>query len=390
VYINSDQEAAQGGAISGGAADSSFSIDSSVFVNNSAIRQAGAIVVSDGHVQITNSVFQRNTAPTGGALQLGNQDGSSYIRNVSFIENSAPITGGAVQLDTAVQCVMQDSEFTANEAQSGAAVFVDVDSNVTLQSCTFSGNGGTSTLSGGAIAADRQQQLTVSNCTFESSTALTGGCIHNDLGPVSMVNSRFKSCSAVADGGALWSSYSAIVSSTTFTANTARFGAGVYLVDAQAQVQFTNTVFDSNSASKAGAAVFQYSYDTPLLLPAADTVYRNNVAKCCHSNGFGSSKAWLRDANSSCVDFDTGAERQCCVSGEYISADKQCTHCTNSFDCKAVGTSLTTLSMPYGFWRESLTQLTVRECWNKQACIGGAAFNSTNDYCVEGYKGPCE
>jgi hypothetical protein len=65
-----------------------------------------------------------------------------------------------------------------------------------------------------------------------------------------------------------------------------------------------------------------------------------------------------------------------------------------------------TLSLPRGHWRENMTQIYTRTCWNENACVGGIAAMSSSDlmgattpasilaasnsYCARGYTGPCK
>eukprot|EP00953_Heterococcus_sp_UTEX-ZZ885_P032397 16931-Heterococcus_DN1.PRE.1 len=57
-----------------------------------------------------------------------------------------------------------------------------------------------------------------------------------------------------------------------------------------------------------------------------------------------------------CGTIDSGADRQCCVSGEYADSDTA---------------AMTVLP---GYWRESVSQNYTHECWNSAACKRGIAL----------------
>jgi hypothetical protein len=62
--------------------------------------------------------------------------------------------------------------------------------------------------------------------------------------------------------------------------------------------------------------------------------------------------------------------------------------------------------LPKGHWRENMTQIYTRTCWNEKACVGGIANITNSDligvttpasiladsdsYCARGYTGPCK
>ena len=51
------------------------------------------------------------------------------------------------------------------------------------------------------------------------------------------------------------------------------------------------------------------------------------------------------------------------------------------------GITLETIILNVGYYRISNTSTDVRECYQKEACIGGYVVGG---YCAAGYQGPCE
>eukprot|EP00953_Heterococcus_sp_UTEX-ZZ885_P000569 828-Heterococcus_DN1.PRE.6 len=69
--------------------------------------------------------------------------------------------------------------------------------------------------------------------------------------------------------------------------------------------------------------------------------------------------------------------RQCCGAGQFVDAEARTTHACAVCDpttmaCSDGGQTVATIPLLQGFWRESLQISTIRRCWNKDACIGGA------------------
>ena len=59
-------------------------------------------------------------------------------------------------------------------------------------------------------------------------------------------------------------------------------------------------------------------------------------------------------------------------------------------DCTRPGATLTSLPIKPGYWRSDRESVTVHECLHFDACQGATTILSSEDYCADGYKGPCE
>ena len=59
-------------------------------------------------------------------------------------------------------------------------------------------------------------------------------------------------------------------------------------------------------------------------------------------------------------------------------------------DCEDPGATLATLPIREGYWRSSNESLEIHSCLHSDACTGAARVSSSDDYCQEGYTGPCE
>jgi hypothetical protein len=156
-----------------------------------------------------------------------------------------------------------------------------------------------------------------------------------------------------------------------------------------------SSTITNNSAQLSAGGISQQSGYAILPVLQQGTVVQNNRAGCCYAAGYGIHASTINDATcnstSTCADIDRGTDRQCCVIGGYFNAT-DCIRCPDGFACTVVGLTVTTLPVMPGYWRESITQITTRECWNEKACSGGVAnvSNATDSYCAAGYKGPCK
>lgn len=87
-----------------------------------------------------------------------------------------------------------------------------------------------------------------------------------------------------------------------------------------------------------------------------------------------------------------------CPAFEYFdpNGENKCEQCASisgaeGLDCSAPGATLTALPVRRGYWRSSRESKVVHACLHSDACAGGAALAaSSDDYCAEGYSGPCE
>ncbi len=143
--------------------------------------EGGAIVViGNGSLAVSDTLFEGNRARNGGAIHFGkaSSNPASTITNVVFANNTADQgstssgSGGAIEFDEGA-VVIRQSSFDSNFASSsGGAVFVTTNDPVVIESSTFTANSGSS---GGAISANNSGVLTLHNSTVSNNTARFDG-----------------------------------------------------------------------------------------------------------------------------------------------------------------------------------------------------------------------
>lgn len=240
-----------------------FAIGDSVFVNNSANLNGGAVVVkAEGsrNTTIENSIFISNEAGrNGGAICWNINCPDGIIINSTFEYNRAHGSAGAVGMQSANSCIY-NSTFRHNEAigdrfpdnpgNGGAVVFRE--SNIHAYNCTFENN--TANRFGGAAFVNPFDGTLANNdgyigCTFIGNVAgVNGGAIslRNAVDTV-IDDSEFTGNSAKQGGAIYWVPVSdEFITNSRFTENIANKGSAVYL--AKNNLEIVNTTFLDNRA----------------------------------------------------------------------------------------------------------------------------------------------
>ena len=111
-----DNEAFEdGGAVHAG---NSFSFLTSTFTNNIAGGHGGAVYHSSGHLTVSRSLFEGNTAEDGGAIYNNSSTGTLTVKNSTFFDNTAveriQAFGGAINNQGAI--VISNSTIAGNSA----------------------------------------------------------------------------------------------------------------------------------------------------------------------------------------------------------------------------------------------------------------------------------
>jgi predicted outer membrane repeat protein len=260
------------------------------------------------------------------------------IVNSVYSNNTAQGSGGAIRVDTG-NFTISNSALSTNSALGGqyalgGAVYVVEECNSTFISTIFSHN---AAIGGSGGALNTKSDTYITGCKFENNTAAYGGAIRYGLTGIVTVNI---------------------------------------------------TQYIKNVATTAGGAMHCSFAATPAKL--SDTVrFYSNTAFCCYAK---TSAVHTTTANSTCVDiaYRETPISECCPVGVY-SDGTNCQLCTKELTCAGiVGANTSTVILPEGTWRASTTSTRTYSCWNSDACTGGVAAASTDDYCTKGYKGPCK
>ena len=239
-----------------------------IFINNTATGFGGAISTGyDGttgqKVKISNSYFEGNAAPIGGAITTHGND--ITVDNSTFISNKAADDGGAVYVvDDGITVL--NSNFGNNSAKNHAGAIYVKGNNVKIQNATFVNN---SAHFAGAVRVEGNY-VNVLNATFIGNKAISDGVSKSQAGAlgisgnnVNIDSSYFANNTVEGDAGAIGVKGSHIkVTNSQFYSNHVNpfnndlntgLGGAIYTMGNN--VTYDNAIFRYNTAVN-GSALF--------------------------------------------------------------------------------------------------------------------------------------
>ena len=239
-----------------------------IFINNTATGFGGAISTGyDGttgqKVKISNSYFEGNAAPIGGAITTHGND--ITVDNSTFISNKAADDGGAVYVVDDGSTVL-NSNFGNNSAKNHAGAIYVKGNNVKIQNATFVNN---SAHFAGAVRVEGNY-VNVLNATFIGNKAISDGVSKSQAGAlgisgnnVNIDSSYFANNTVEGDAGAIGVKGSHIkVTNSQFYSNHAdpfnndlNTGLGGAIYTMGNNVTYDNAIFRYNTAVN-GSALF--------------------------------------------------------------------------------------------------------------------------------------
>ena len=264
-----------GGALALGS-ESKTMIQNSIFSQNESKYHGGAIAMrgpNDGDnsaadLDIIDSEFRGNiAAQNGGAIystfyDSENVKDSVYIEDNEFVANTA-VNGGAIynegladRSDNVAAMKVIDSEFVGNIVTNyGGAIYNG--SKLVLEDSDFSKN---DAYVGGAMFLAKGSDTTIKNSKFDSNTADFGGAVYTStaIKNVDISDSEFTNNSALG-AGAAGVFYKGTLNNVLFSGNKATDatddGAGALFLGALSQVQLNNVDFVNNTSAAMGGAI---------------------------------------------------------------------------------------------------------------------------------------
>ena len=266
--FSNNSAGASGGAIS---SEKSLNLSKTTFSENKAENYGGAVATLGGLVA-DGVKFESNSAYSGGAIaDFNNSSGTMEVKAESvFYQNSAVAEGGAISVLKHLSVV--DSDFIENEvAGRGGAISIGSVATVNLENTEFVGNqagehgGAIMTRHGSECSDNSKAKLTISGATFEQNSAgKEGGAIHNSFKDTIISSTSFDGNVAGEAGGAIYNHWNGGKDSPTrasmtlidssFANNTAKDGGAIY-TSGKLTLEETNT-FEGNKASAHGGAIY--------------------------------------------------------------------------------------------------------------------------------------
>jgi len=213
--------------------NSTLTLTSCTFRNNTAIEGGGAIFNEHTTVIATDTIFSDNDGGSdfafGGAVH---SDGFSSFSGCEFIGNTADV-GGAI-FSYGVKTTVDHCKFIGNTATAGGVGFggfggaIAADDEMTVQTTLFKCN---SAFIGGAIVfiSDPNGKLSMDDVEISANTAeIVGGGLLLGDGVSDINNCRFRQNTAGVAGGAIWVSDTFTLNGTVFQNNNAAEGDDIW------------------------------------------------------------------------------------------------------------------------------------------------------------------
>ena len=272
-------------------------ITGSNFTNNKA-QYGGAIDICEGNIKITDSIFVNNSADVeGGAIDINTVNGNPEvsISGSKFINNSASYGGAIVNVK---DLTVRNTEFVNNTPDAifnyvgfggnldlGIENFTDLQNAIGLVTGTLTlnqnvvmtddeaanfvngviinkniridGKGHTIDAKnlGRIFEIDGGFAVTLTNVTLTNGKADNGGAIYN-FGNLDLVHVNFVNNTAKYGGAIMNYAYGLVLDDSTFTNNTAKIGGAIY--NSADCFVVGNSTFANNTATSNGGVIFNY------------------------------------------------------------------------------------------------------------------------------------
>ena len=227
-----------------------ITINGSEFTNNCANKKGGALDASIGTLTIIASNFNSNTAGVwAGAL------GSSSITKIeaSTFKNNKASSGGALY-STRDHLTISSCEFDNNNATSGG-VLTSSTSTVTIQGSKFGYN---TAYSEGGVLCSFWSNVTIQQSQFNDNTGHMGGALYTWESNSTIKDSKFDKHTG-SGGGVLCSKFSTIRIEASEFSNSSAIGEGGVLSSTNSNVTIEGSKFD-NSIANSGGVLYSYSF----------------------------------------------------------------------------------------------------------------------------------
>lgn len=241
--------------------DGTPSFTACYFLTSTSEQGGGGVCAADGVPVFTQCFFiQCNTAGSGGGL-IAVRAAAAVLGTV-FLDNVAGRSGGGLYLEKAptgaTQAQIVQSIFNGNTATTGGGLYMG-DGMAVLTGCTIALNSAVS--SGGGVST-ASGPMTVANSTIIGNTAPNGGGLMQ-VGEASVYNIAVKQNGGFNAGGGIMDQS---VRPSTYTdvvvlLNQASAGGGVFITTQAGGTTWVRAQFHGNKAADQGGGIFIFGYD---------------------------------------------------------------------------------------------------------------------------------
>ena len=218
------------------ASDTSLTIRNSTFLENSATISGGAVATRGIQtVEITGSTFANNASfSTSGAVSVTGAD-SVFIGGSTFEDNVASRSAGAVSVSTSLSLTVDTSSFTQNIGGSLVGALWAHADQLHLSSVQFTQN--TTDGHTGALHVEADYASLTDVLLDQNTSATHAGAAEMDVTELEIFDSTFSNNNTNGQGGALrLVTDNAVIEGTTFSMNRAGANGGIFHVNSEADI----------------------------------------------------------------------------------------------------------------------------------------------------------
>ena len=222
---------------------------------------ASAIYIDASGCTIENCVFDSCQSPQGGAIHVSSQGTNVKFTGCNFTNNVGKNSGsgGAAYIE-ASNCQFINCNFEKNSAAYGGAIQVASGGNLIIDGCNFTENTAQSWGYAGAInIVGDGETFTITNSKFKKNTGGSGGAIHAGRPSLTLVNCEFEenvNNNGNTGGGAVNIAHdNATIKNCNFTSNSAAKGGAIYIADDCHNADMSYCKFEDNTAAS-GKAIY--------------------------------------------------------------------------------------------------------------------------------------
>ena len=276
----------------------SFSQDASITANGNEALNGGFMYTNGQNITFNDINISGNKALNdGGGIYAAQNSNLNFIGgNTRFNYNTAGNKGGALYLANSTASFNSNLQATGNRALSGGAIYASQGSALTFFNSVFIFNVNVATNNGGAIYFEKNASADFSYANINASynSASNGGFAYFNGQTTSFGNINLSSNSAKNNGGAIYAGEAAGLifsglNNTVFEHNTASKSGGAVYISGGSSAEFSNSEFLNNEAGENGGAVFVEGYQNGNSVYVSTvnfksnfnqrTVFRGNKAK---------------------------------------------------------------------------------------------------------------
>ena len=248
-----------------------------VFSDNYSSSSGSGMYNDSSSPTLTNVTFSNNASNNGsGSTMYNGSNSNPTLTNVTFNNNQGTGMVNSQSSPTLTNVIFNGNSTTNDD---GGGMNNLYNGNPILTNVTFIGN---SAKNGGGMY-NLASNPTLTNVTFSGNSAQNGGGMENASSSPTLINVTFVGNTAQNNGGGMFNLSSTthpILTNVTFSNNSAKNGGGMYNAII-AQPQIRNTIFWGNTATIAGAQI----YNTTGTNPGTPTINDSIVQNGCPAGG---------------------------------------------------------------------------------------------------------